>query len=123
VQLSRADEQGDDLRRRLRHGVRQAAQLAQQMCALPSEHAVEWREAQLSRLVVTEGTLIGLAGSIIGAAVGLIVAADFAGQRPAALYVVAAAAVIAGAVVTATAALLPAQALRRMPAAHLLAEE
>jgi hypothetical protein len=32
-------------------------------------------------------------------------------------------AVVAGAIVTAAAALLPAQALRRMPAAHLLAEE
>jgi putative ABC transport system permease protein len=82
-----------------------------------------WREAALSRLVVTEGAIIGLAGSIIGAALGLIVAADFAGQLPAALYIVGAAAAIAGAVVTAAAALLPAQALRRMPAAHLLAEE
>jgi putative ABC transport system permease protein len=82
-----------------------------------------WREAALQRLVITEGTIIGLVGSILGAVIGLIAAADFAGQRPTGLYVVAAAAVIAGVVVTAAAALLPAQALRRMPAAHLLAEE
>ncbi len=82
-----------------------------------------WREAALQRLVITEGVIIGLAGSIFGAALGLIAAADFAGQRPVALYVVAAAAVAAGVVVTAAAALLPAQALRRRPAAHLLAEE
>ncbi len=82
-----------------------------------------WREAALQRLVITEGAIIGLAGSIVGAALGLIAAADFAGQRPVALYVIAVVAVVAGAIVTAAAALLPAQALRRMPAAHLLAEE
>jgi len=82
-----------------------------------------WRDSALQRLVITEGVVIGLAGSILGAVLGLIAAADFAGQRPVALYVVAAAAVAAGVVVTAAAALLPAQALRRMPAAHLLAEE
>jgi putative ABC transport system permease protein len=82
-----------------------------------------WRESALQRLVITEGVVIGLAGSILGAVLGLIAAADFAGQRPVALYIVAAAAVVAGAAVTAAAGLLPAQALRRMPAAHLLAEE
>jgi hypothetical protein len=82
-----------------------------------------WREAALQRLVITEGAIIGLAGSIVGAVPGLIAAADFAGQRAAALYIVAAGAVVTGAVVTAAAAPVPAHALRRMPAAHLLAEE
>jgi putative ABC transport system permease protein len=82
-----------------------------------------WREAALSRLVVTEGAIIGLLGSILGATVGLIAAAQFAGHIPATLYVIAAIAVIGGLVVTTTAALLPAQALRRLPAAQLLAEE
>ncbi len=90
---------------------------------LATIRAFGWRESALSRLVVTEGAVIGVSGSIIGAAAGLIAAANFAGQRPAALYIVAAAAVIAGAIVTAAVALLPAQALRRLPAAHLLAEE
>ncbi|MGO8731054.1 MAG: hypothetical protein ACLPN6_00305 [Streptosporangiaceae bacterium] len=58
---------------------------------------------------------------LAGAASGLAAAADFAGQLPPGLYLVAAAA--AAAVVTAAAALLPAQAARRLPAAHLLAEE
>ncbi len=90
---------------------------------LATIRAFGWQESALSRLVITEGAIIGLAGSVVGAALGLIAAADFAGQRPAALYGVAAAAVIAGSVITAAAALLPAQALRRLPAAHLLAEE
>jgi putative ABC transport system permease protein len=82
-----------------------------------------WRESALSRLVITEGAIIGLAGSIAGATIGLAAAADFAGRLPARLFIIAAAAIIAGVLVTATAALLPAQALRRLPAAHHLAEE
>ena len=56
---------------------------------------------------------------LAGAALGLAAAA----QLPATLYLIAAAAVAGGLLVTTTAALLPAQALRRLPAAHLLAEE
>ena len=82
-----------------------------------------WRESALSRLVVTEGVIIGLAGSLAGAGLGLAAAANFAGQLPPGLYIVAVAAVAAGALVTGAAALLPAQALRHLPAAHLLAEE
>jgi putative ABC transport system permease protein len=82
-----------------------------------------WPESALSRLVITEGAIIGLAGSLTGAALGLAAAAQFAGQLPATLYLIAAAAVAGGILVTTTAALLPAQALRRLPAAHLLAEE
>jgi putative ABC transport system permease protein len=82
-----------------------------------------WRESALSRLVITEGTVIGLAGSLGGAALGLATAAQFAGQLPATLYLIAAAAVAGGLAVTTTAALLPAQALRRLSAAQLLAEE
>jgi putative ABC transport system permease protein len=58
-----------------------------------------------------------------GAGLGLAGAAWFAGQLPARLLAIAAAAVVAGAVITAAAALLPAALLRRLPAAHLLAEE
>ena len=90
---------------------------------LATIRALGWREATLSRLVITEGAIIGLAGSLIGAALGLVAAAQFAGQLPGTLFVIAAAAVAGGLFVTATAALLPAQALRRLPAASLLAEE
>ena len=82
-----------------------------------------WRESALSRLVVTEGTIIGLAGSLAGAALGLVAAANFAGQLPVTLYVIAAVAVAAGVLITAAAAFVPAQALRHLPTARLLADE
>jgi putative ABC transport system permease protein len=82
-----------------------------------------WRESALSRLVITEGAIIGLSGSLVGAALGLVVAAALGGQLPASLYFIAAAAVASGLLVTTAAALLLAQALRRLPAAQLLAEE
>jgi drug/metabolite transporter (DMT)-like permease len=80
-------------------------------------------ELRESRLVITEGVFIGLAGSLAGAAIGLSAAATFAGQAPGPLYLAAAAAVVAGVLVTAAAAFLPARALRRLPAAHLLAAD
>ena len=82
-----------------------------------------WRDGALARLVITEGAIIGLAGSLAGAGLGLAAAAWFAGQLPGRLVAIAAAAVVAGVVVTAGAALLPAALLRRLPTAHLLAEE
>lgn len=82
-----------------------------------------WRDAALARLVITEGVIIGVTGSLIGAGAGLAAAAWFAGQLPARLLAVAAAAVAAGIIITAAAALLPAALLRRLPAAQLLAEE
>jgi putative ABC transport system permease protein len=82
-----------------------------------------WRESALSRLVITEGAVIGITGSAAGAAAGLAAAAQFTGHLPDRLYLIAAAAIAAGAVTTAVAALLPAQMLRRLPAAQLLAEE
>jgi putative ABC transport system permease protein len=82
-----------------------------------------WHDSTLARLVITEGTIIGVVGSLAGAGLGLGGAAWFAGQLPARLLVIAAAAVAAGIIITATAALLPAALLRRLPTAHLLAEE
>jgi putative ABC transport system permease protein len=82
-----------------------------------------WRESALTRLVVTEGALVGLAGSIAGAALGLAAAAELAGGLPAGLLAAAAAVVAAGVLVTAAAAALPARLLRRLPTAYLLAEE
>jgi putative ABC transport system permease protein len=82
-----------------------------------------WPEPALTRLVLTEGAVIGTAGSLAGAAAGLAAAGQFAGQLPARLYLAAAAAAVAGVLVTCTAAAAPAQLLRTLPAAHLLAEE
>ncbi len=90
---------------------------------LATMRALGWGEPALGRLVVTEGAIIGIAGSVTGAALGLTAAAEFAGQFPVRLVLVAAAAVVTGAVVTIGAALLPAQLLRRLPTARLLAEE
>ena len=82
-----------------------------------------WPEAALARLVLTEGLLIGGTGSLAGAAAGLAGAAQLGAALPTALLVIAIAAVVTGTVVTAVAALLPARALRALPAARLLSEE
>jgi putative ABC transport system permease protein len=82
-----------------------------------------WRESALARLVVTEGAVIGAAGSLAGAALGLAGAAEFAGQLPPRLVLTAAAAAAAGVLVTVGAALLPTRLLRHLPVSHLLAEE
>jgi len=90
---------------------------------LSTMRALGWPESALGRLVITEGVIIGLTGALTGAVLGLAAAAEFAGQLSGRLYLVAAMAVVAGALVTAGAALLPARALRRLPAAQLLAEQ
>ena len=97
--------------------------ITERSAELAAIRAFGWRESTLSRLVITEGVIIGLAGSLAGAAIGLSAAAVFAGQAPGSLYLVAAAAAGAGVLVTATAAFLPARALRHLPAAHLLAAD
>lgn len=94
--------------------------ISERAAELAAIRAFGWRESALSRLVITEGTVIGLIGSLAGAVLGVAAAAKFAGQLPAALYVIAAAAVGVGVLVTTVAALLPAQALRRLPAGQLL---
>jgi len=90
---------------------------------LAALRAFGWPEAALSRLIITEGAITGLGGSLAGAALGLAAAAGLAGQLPGRLVLTAAAAAAAGVIVTAAAALLPARALRRTPAAPQLAQE
>ncbi len=87
--------------------------ISERAAELATIRAFGWRESALSRLVITEGALIGLVGSLAGAALGLAAASRFAGQQPVAIYLIAAAAVVAGVLVTSVAALVPAQALRR----------
>lgn len=82
-----------------------------------------WRDTTLARLIITEGAAIGITGSLAGAGLGLAAAGSLAGQLPARLIAIAAAAAAAGIIITAAATLLPAALLRRLPAAHLLAEE
>ena len=90
---------------------------------LATIRAFGWPERVLRRMVITEGALTGIAGSVIGAVIGLAGAAVFAGQLPPLLYASAATAAAAGVLVTCAAALLPAHLLRRLPAAQLLAQE
>ena len=97
--------------------------ITERAAELATIRAFGWPEPVLYRLVITEGALTGLAGSVAGAAAGLIAAAVFAGQLPPLLFAAAGAAVVAGILVTSLAALLPAQLLHRLPAAQLLAEE
>jgi hypothetical protein len=90
---------------------------------LATLRATGWTESSLSRLVVIEGAVLGLAGALPGAALGLIGTALFAGSLPARLPVIAALVLLGAAAVTAMAALVPAQLLRRLPTAPLLAED
>lgn len=81
-----------------------------------------WRETTLIRLVTVEGIMIGLVGSLTGAALGLLAASWFAGQLPGRLIALGALLAAGGMLLTAAVAPLPAGMLRRLPAA-LLAEE
>jgi putative ABC transport system permease protein len=90
---------------------------------LATIRAFGWPEPTLRRLVITEGVLTGITGSVIGAALGLAGAAAFAGQLTPLLFAAAAAAAAAGVLVTCLAALVPAHLLGRLPTAQLLAQE
>jgi putative ABC transport system permease protein len=97
--------------------------ITERAAELATMRSFGWREGALARLVVTEGAVIGVIGSLAGAGLGLWAAAQLAGLLPARLVAIAVAAVAAGIIVTAAAALLPAALVRRLPHAHLLAEE
>jgi putative ABC transport system permease protein len=90
---------------------------------LATLRALGWPESALGRLVIGEALLIGVAGSVTGAAAGLAATAEFTGQVPLRLLLAALASVLAAAAVTTCAAILPAQLLRHLPTAQLLAEE
>jgi predicted lysophospholipase L1 biosynthesis ABC-type transport system permease subunit len=82
-----------------------------------------WPERALARLVASEGAVVGAAGSLLGAGLGLTAAAGFVGQVTPRLFAAAAVTAAAGVLITAGTALVPAQLLRRLPAAPMLAEE
>jgi hypothetical protein len=90
---------------------------------LATMRAFGWTERALSRLVITEGALIGAVGSCAGVAIGLAGAAGFAGQIPGELLLAALITVAAGIAVTVAGAVAPARLLRRLPTAPVLAEE
>jgi putative ABC transport system permease protein len=90
---------------------------------LAALRATGWTNAALARLVVLEALWLGLAGSLTGAAVGLLVAATFAAALPGQLILVAIIAAIAGTLVAALAALAPAAAISRLAIVPVLAAE
>jgi putative ABC transport system permease protein len=101
--------------------------IAERATELATIRGFGWRDAKLTRLVITEGAIIAVAGSVTGSGAGLGVAAWLTGQLPAQLIAIAVAAAGAGILITAAAALLPAAllpaALLRSLPARLLAEE
>jgi ABC-type antimicrobial peptide transport system permease subunit len=82
-----------------------------------------WREATIARLIVTEIIGIAAIGALIGAGAGLAATAELANRLPGGIINTA---VLAGAVSVAVAALagvIPIVALRRLPAARVLAQD
>ncbi|MGH2873692.1 MAG: FtsX-like permease family protein, partial [Solirubrobacteraceae bacterium] len=82
-----------------------------------------WSNATLARLVLVEALGLGLFGSLIGAGVGLLAAATFAGAIPPGLILVALIAAAAGTLVAALAALAPTVAIGRLAIVPILAGE
>ncbi|WFE51799.1 FtsX-like permease family protein [Micromonospora sp. WMMD1155] len=90
---------------------------------LATLRAIGWTDADLGRLVGYEGLALGVVGATTGAAIGLAGAGWLIGDLPEALLLVAALTALAGALVSALAALVPAALLPRLRPARLLAEE
>ena len=82
-----------------------------------------WPVAALARLVVFEGTALGLLGALPGAALGIAGSAFFAQQIPPGLAPLLLVVVLAATILSAVAALVPALLQLRMPVSTLLAEE
>ncbi|HWG99505.1 MAG TPA: hypothetical protein VNV66_09320 [Pilimelia sp.] len=78
---------------------------------------------QLGRLVVAEGVGVGLLGATVGAAAGLGLVALAVGALTPTLGRIAAGCAAAGVLLAAVAATAPAQLIRRLPLAQLLAQE
>lgn len=85
--------------------------------------ACGWDDRTLARLVATEGVAIGTAGSALGVAVGLGTAAALGGTGYAALLPAAAAAALAGILVTVVASVVPRARIGTVSRAAVLAQE
>jgi ABC-type lipoprotein release transport system permease subunit len=90
---------------------------------LATLRATGWDERALLRLVGYEGLMIGAAGSLLGAVLGLAGIAQFTAALPADLLATAALAAAAGTALAGLAALGPAAWLRRLAPVPLLAGE
>lgn len=85
--------------------------------------AVGWTTRQLGRLITLEGLLIGLAGSVAGAMLGLAVTSLLAGSIPGSLWLLAGLTALTGTVVSALATLLTALGLPWLVRAPSLTED
>ncbi|WP_345133763.1 FtsX-like permease family protein [Dactylosporangium darangshiense] len=90
---------------------------------LASLQAAGWSAAALGRLVTYEGLCIGVLGAVLGAGAGLAGASLLVGGISAGLVNVGVLTALAGVLVAAASAAVPALLLRRLPVAQLLAEE
>ena len=73
--------------------------------------AVGWTNRRLGQLITVEGLLIGLAGSVAGAGLGLAVTVVLADSAPGSLWLLAGATALTGALISALASLLAALSL------------
>jgi ABC-type antimicrobial peptide transport system permease subunit len=85
--------------------------------------ALGWRRGHMARVALGEGAGIGIVGSLVGAAVGLVAASLVLGPDLGLLAAPAAAAFVAGVIVTVVAASVVVVSLMRLPVATSLAEE
>ena len=90
---------------------------------LAALRAVGWTDQYLTRLVVTEGALTGIAGSVTGVAAGLAVTATAIGGITVPLLATAAGVLLAAIVMTLAASSIPALIVQRITPAPLLAAE
>jgi ABC-type antimicrobial peptide transport system permease subunit len=76
--------------------------------------AVGWTDGQLSRLIITEGTLIGLAGAVLGAGLGVAIAVVLQGSTPTTLWLLAGLTAGIGTLMSALASVAAALSLPRL---------
>jgi putative ABC transport system permease protein len=97
--------------------------LRERAAEIATLQATGWRDGTLAQLVVSEALWLGLAGSLAGAALGVLAASTFAQTLPHQLIAVAAAAAAAGTIVAVLAALAPMIAIGRLATVPTLAGE
>lgn len=90
---------------------------------LAALRACGWSDGELGRLIVTEGALLGLTGAVLGAGLGLGVLAAFLGGLSWATVSATLPVAAAGTAFAVLAAAVPAQLMRRLPLAAVLAED
>ncbi|WP_158607556.1 ABC transporter permease [Flexivirga caeni] len=90
---------------------------------LATLQAIGWRESDLTALLLTEGVLIGVAGSVVGAGLALVILAVVIGSLSTGLVWSVLVAALIGIVISVAATIPPVATIRRLPTATLLTEE